>query len=369
MESPPRLLLTSPLDVLAAVPYLLGFHPEESLVVIGLAGGPPRGRLRVTTRWDLPFDRDAADRLLTLLRREETNRIIIVGYGAGPLVTPAVDEVRRMARAAGIAVIEALRVEDGRFWSYVCTSPACCPAEGTPYDPCASQVPAQATFHGMVALPDRKALEASVAACSGEARRAMRAATDTVVAETLARLHARRNGDALAGEFVADGLSRVRRAIAASASRTPLCDAEAARLGVALHVIRVRDEAWTLMNDDDLDAHLALWADLTRRLEPRFLPPAASLLAMAAWRCGDCALAGVALQRALEADPGYSMANLLAYALRSMLSPAALRERMPTPADLDAAMGRPRMSWLRPVLTLLQAEYDAVMRRSDRERR
>src|SRR4051794_41800677 len=47
----PVLRLSSSDDVLAAVPYLLGFHPERSLVVLGLAG--PKGRLGVTMRMDL----------------------------------------------------------------------------------------------------------------------------------------------------------------------------------------------------------------------------------------------------------------------------------------------------------------------------
>src|SRR5207244_9093276 len=47
-----RVRLSSPADVLAAVPHLLGFHPAKSLVVIG-AGGP-RGRLRLGFRYDLP---------------------------------------------------------------------------------------------------------------------------------------------------------------------------------------------------------------------------------------------------------------------------------------------------------------------------
>ena len=128
-----------------------------------------------------------------------------------------------------------------------------------------------------------------------------------------------------------------------------------------------RDEAWTLVNDTTLTAHLALWSDLTRRLEPRFLPPAASLLALSAWQFGDCALAGIALQRALAADPDYSLANLLSHALHHMLSPVVLRERMPTPAGLDNAMGSPRVSWLSPMIALLEDEQRALTSPSDRD--
>ncbi|MDQ6849192.1 MAG: DUF4192 family protein [Actinomycetota bacterium] len=45
----PSLQVRGPADLLAAVPYLLGFHPQESLVIIGLADN----RVVVTARLDL----------------------------------------------------------------------------------------------------------------------------------------------------------------------------------------------------------------------------------------------------------------------------------------------------------------------------
>src|SRR5580698_5545062 len=44
------LRVRGPVDLIHAVPYLLGFHPARSLVVIGLA----EHRVRVTVRLDLP---------------------------------------------------------------------------------------------------------------------------------------------------------------------------------------------------------------------------------------------------------------------------------------------------------------------------
>ena len=145
----------------------------------------------------------------------------------------------------------------------------------------------------------------------------------------------------------------MRAALRACGRGDRLTDDEAARLGLDLAVIRIRDEAWTLLDDDTIAAHLDLWRDLTRRLEPRFTPPAASLLGVAAWRNGDCALAGIAVERALSADPDYSMARLLQEGLRHLISPDILRSGMPTPRDLDEQMGRPTAAWLRPLLILL----------------
>jgi hypothetical protein len=336
------LSLTAPADILAAVPYLLGFHPAESLIVLGLT----RSQVQVAARWDLPLAGTALTPFPALLARERITELIIVGYGPGSLVTPAVDTMRELAAKAGVSVAEALRVEEGRFWSYTCELAACCPVEGTPYDYTTTEVAAAATVNGLVALPDRAMLEETVEPMTGPVRLSMRRATADAVDSLVSRLAGGRDPERFAGEFVAEGLARVR---AAMASDERLSDREAAMLGMDLAIIRVRDEAWTCMED----SHLPLWRDLTRRLEPRFVPPAASLLAMAAWRSGDCVLASIAIERALRIDPMYSMAHLLRHALGQLLPPRLLSDRMPTSEDLDAAMGPAKESWLVPLLGLL----------------
>src|SRR5690606_27175044 len=63
-----------------------------------------------------------------------------------------------------IQVREALRVEAGRWWSYLCDQPECCPATGTRFDPSTSAVAARMTVAGFTALPDRRALARPVGA-------------------------------------------------------------------------------------------------------------------------------------------------------------------------------------------------------------
>jgi len=347
------MVLSSPADLLCAVPYLVGFHPADSLVVAGFTGGPPDGRLRLTTRWDLPLVPGALDLLVPLLTREGVTQVMAAGFGSGALVTPAMDEAIRLLREAGITVAEALRAEGGRYWSYLCRDVRCCPPEGVPYDTGSSAIAAQATVHGMVALPDRHSLEISLTPVDGPGRASMRRATARAVAEFRRRLAEAERPDEFAAEFVAAGLARVRDAVRVHLAGGRLGDDEAARLGLDLAVIRVRDEAWILIDDDTIGAHLELWRDLTRRLEPRFTAPAASLLGAAAWRNGECALAGIAVERALSADPGYTMARLLLEGLRSLVSPGILRSGMPTAEDLDEQMGRPTIAWLDPLRALI----------------
>jgi hypothetical protein len=345
-----RLTLASPADVLAAVPYLVGFHPSASLIVLGIV----RNQVQLAARWNLPLPPEALLPLEPALTREHVEEVILIGYGDGPQVTPAIDQTRRLAARLGVQVGEALRCHGGRYWSYVCDLAHCCPPEGTPYDPTTSHVAAEATVHGMVALPDRASLERTLSSLTGPVRLSMRNATATAVAAVRSRFAKTADAEGFAREFVTQGLVRVRAALAVHAAGGRLDDAEAARLGLDLAVIRVRDEAWTLMDD----SHTGLWKDLTRRLEPPFVPAAASRLAMSSWRTGDSVLAVIALERALAIDPSYSMANLLMHALQNLLAPTLLADRLPTPADLDRTMGTPRASWLLPLIPLLDDPPD-----------
>ncbi|MBB5785290.1 DUF4192 domain-containing protein [Nonomuraea jabiensis] len=348
MSPEPCLTLTSPTDILAAVPYLVGFHPKTSLIVIGL----DRRQAKLVARWSLPFPPGTLASLEPVFDREGVTEIVIVGYGPGELVTPAADEARLLAAKTELHVGEALRAHEGRYWSYICDLATCCPAEGTPYDLTTSQIAAEATIRGLVALPDRESLERTIAPIAGPVRMAMRRATADAIAELRADLTVTTNLDTFATQFIAESLDRVRSALQTHEEGGRLDDAEAAKLGLALSITRARDEAWTLMQD----SHVLLWKDLTRRLEHRFIPPAASLLAMASWRAGNNVQATIALERALTIDPTYSMANLLMHALQNLLSPTILRDRLPTPAELDAAMGPPHASWLLPLVNLLDED-------------
>ena len=108
-------------------------------------------------------------------------------------------------------------------------------------------------------------------------------------------------------------------------------------LSVVLALLPVRDDAWARMDPDAAlrEAHLRLWADLVRRSCPAYRPAPASLLAFTAWQSGDGALANIALDLALEADPGYSLALLLRDIMEAGVPPSAARLPM-TPEQVAA---------------------------------
>jgi hypothetical protein len=309
------LALKNPTDLLAAVPYMLGFHPADSVVVLGLR----RDALVFQLRGDLPESHEVgrfADYYAHLVYRQRVDAALLVGYGEGAAVTPVLLATAKALGRRRIPIPEMLRACGGRFWSYVCPWPRCCPPEGRPYDVSSSPIAAQATVSGCVALPSRTALERRLEPIAGQARELLREATRRAADRLAGLLDSPPGVDAL----VPTGCAAVDAALSRHRGGGRLDDDELAWLSVVLGHPPVRDYAWESVGGN-LGLHVSLWADVLRRAEPELAAPPATLLGFAAWRAGEGAVASIALARALRADPDYRMAHLLDQALRQGLSP------------------------------------------------
>jgi Domain of unknown function (DUF4192) len=334
----------SPAGLLAVIPHLLGFMPEDSVVVIGLT--PPRDRVRVTLRYDLPdppeadLVADIAGHAVGVISSQQLTAAVAVGYGPEPLVTPVVGALRDAAQRAGIDLHDFLRVQGGRYWSYRCGDETCCPAAGTPFDPAAHPAAADMAAAGKQVLADRAAVAARVAPIGCIAAESMRQATrraELHVARLLAKVRRSRQLGAARHMIAAEGLATVGQMITRYRDGGRFTsDYEIARLTVALRDLRVRDDAWARMDPAHADAHLRLWIDVTRRAQFRYVAPPAALLAFVAWQSGDGALANVALDRALADDPTYSMALLLRQVITAGAPPSLARLPM-TPEEVAAS--------------------------------
>jgi Domain of unknown function (DUF4192) len=334
----------SPTALLAIVPHMVGFVPEASIVVIGTS--PPRDRIRVTLRYDLPdppgadISADLAAHAVGILGTQQLPAAVAVGYGPKALVTPVAEALREAAGLAGIALHDVLRVENGRYWSYLCGNEACCPAAGVPFD--ASSHPASATMAsaGSQVLAGRAAVAARVAPVGYIAAESMRQATrraERHVAQLLAKVRKSSRIGAARRMIAAEGLAAVGAMIARYRGGGRFTsDYEIARITVALRDLRVRDDAWARMDPAHADVHQRLWTDVVRRAQPGYVAPPAALLAFVAWQSGDGALANVALDRALADDPGYSMAWLLRQVISAGAPPALARLPM-TPEEVAAS--------------------------------
>ncbi|MFD6066270.1 DUF4192 domain-containing protein [Amycolatopsis lurida] len=315
--------LTDPADLLAAIPYLLGFHPEDSVVVFGLRG-PGRKQQGLVMRVDMPppgleLDqaRDLAVRLAVTGHTGAT--VAVVGGGVA-------NKAGRPPRRRFIRRLETSLTEYGISLKHSVWAPRI-----------AADVRwgcyRERTCGGL--LPDpRDSVAAAVVTGAGQVTHASREEVerlfDPVAPETLAR-----RADLLTrmaeppwrgGDLVQAAIAEVNAALArADAGDRTITDDQAVRLAWALSLVEVRGAC--MLTAAPADSPLArtaeeLWLTLARELPAPEAAEALALKAHAAYTRGDLATAGIALARARETDPEHGLAKLLTGALETMVEPS-----------------------------------------------
>ena len=356
-----KIRLTGPADVLAVLPYQLGFHPRDCLVAVSLRGT----RMGLVQRIDLPppeHVREAVAAMIGPLLQDDPTVVLLIGFEDRPGDSLAMlEEMADVCETNDVLVKDRMVVRGGRWFDLDCTQ-SCCPPEGREL-PNPSEVPAVAEFvgRGICPLPDRSAVADRV-----EIRRpALSRTVSTLADEWLGlrggAIHADVGGDEESENELRDAESELHQCRGAELAvwARVLCDrddAEAieslppqdlAMLAVSLTDVDLRDAliAWlcpgTLpaglidaMLLDQLDQALGepVWLNRDRRdLEPvmalqriehrlcelcsalpdAWAASALTVLASLAWWRGDGALTRIALDRALRADPRYRLALLL----------------------------------------------------------
>src|SRR6185369_7487525 len=116
---------------------------------------------------------DQVEYLTGVMLRQSVDGVLLVGYGSDARVRALTDQLAPAFERLGFQVREVLRAAGGRYWSYLCSNPTCCPPEGAPYDQHSSGVAAECTVAGRTALPDRAAFEAQLRPVEGVARISM----------------------------------------------------------------------------------------------------------------------------------------------------------------------------------------------------
>jgi hypothetical protein len=328
----PDFELDRPGTLIAAVPAVLGFVPERSLVLMTVE----RGALGCVLRIDL--DDDMEEQIAHLAEVAAAGRpdgavaVIVDEHGAG--CHPCNDDYRELAdllaeqlAAWDIALLGAHvvdRVATGGRWH--CADG--CGRGGVIEDPSASPLAVAAVLDGRRLYTRRSELQAVVAADperSAELAELNSAGSD--------RFGAMTDGEARAA------IDEARAAAAHVADGGALSDEVAARVGRALRDVRVRDTLFALAVGEEADRAEALWVTLARILPTPWRTEALVLLAFSAYARGDGPLAGVSLDAALRVDPVHRMAGMLDQALQSGLRPEQIRELAVTGYRLAEALG------------------------------
>lgn len=292
---PTRLRVRQPADFLALIPYLLGFHPAESVVVIFSV----RGRVLLTARMDLPPPALAdllAEQLAGLSSQHGADEVVLAGYGEQAGDTRLV--LQRLLAEVGVPVREAVLVSAGRWWSLTCSG-SCCPPEGTPYDPAVHPLAAEAVYAGLSAQPGRSELQRQVAGPEG--------AEETRLAG-LAVAVARRTGGSSRTERATLMAETVRRCCADEQGPD---EADCLLLAVLATDVVIRDIAWAMVERSDAGEHLRVWARTVACAPAELALGPLGLLGVTAWIAGQGALQNCCVERMQRVDPHYTLAALL----------------------------------------------------------
>lgn len=330
----PDFKLNRPGALIGALPAILGFVPENSLVLVTVA----RGELGSVLRVDLS-DRliDTVGRLADVAAAGDPAAVIAVIVDDEGARCPVCNEQHRRICAALNTELErhriALwathavdRVAPGGRWH----CPDGCGAGGLIDDPSASPLAAAAVLDGRRLYPRRADLQAVIATDPAGS-----AAVAAVIAEHAAR---RAAGSTDPDRACRDVEGMIDAAAAVAAGRR-LTATELAALGCTLSDLTVRDTLFALAIGACAAEAEALWAVLSRTLPQPWRADALVLLAFSAYARGDGPLAGIALEAALRCAPGHRMAGMLDTALQSGLRPERIRELAGTGYRLAQRIG------------------------------
>jgi hypothetical protein len=296
--------LTSPHDLLAAIPFLIGYHPENSLVLVALKDDNVGMAMRV----DMPTDiaPESYDLLASHFQREAADAALIVAYVDSESDPEAVlINTSAALLRAGISIKESLIVSDGRYRSMLCHDSECCPPLGSPIpDIDSSRIAAEHVIAGHpMPFANVSGLVQSIAALPSAMQESWQSEVRAFWIESDSEnlLDLQRDGATavidLAGEY----------ALGRGAEDREL----AARVIGRISDIQVRDYALGSHNDETADAYWQMWRELLLIAPRGFVAPIASIFAALAYERGEGALAHKALDRALADDERYSLALLL----------------------------------------------------------
>lgn len=294
MSEPIR--LCGPSDILAAIPSLLGFRPQGSVVLLALR---PDGVIACAARADLPDLRDLdswSRSFLPAVEHSGTNHAILAGFSV------AQDDARLGACFAALSaalrerdclVLDMIAVLGGRWRSAMCRDRDCCPPDGWPVETLDEDfirvrlgireiAEGRDDLVAEIEPVEEGAIHAEDVAALGPVTEQDR---DAAISRTLDYLRADASG-------VHDAATALRD----------------------LGDVRVRDTVlWDVIHEfsDEWSGMCQRLADLVREAPRGFVAPAATVLAIVRWQMGDGARARIALDRARSDSPDYTLALLV----------------------------------------------------------
>ena len=333
----PEFRFDRPGALIAALPAVLGFVPEKSLVMVSLE----EGRMGAVMRADLAADLgDNLELLAEIAATSGADTVVAVIVDADGALCPMCNTGHRQLcealtdalaeRGIGLYAAHVVdRIESGGRWCCVDG----CGAQGAVEDPTASPLAAAAVLDGRRLYRRRADLQAVIEVADPDRTAAL--------VEPIRARAARRQADWQADPDRCGrrDVETVMTVAARFCEGAAPADSEFAMLACGLTDVAVRDTLYALAVGADAGAAEALWAVMARTLPDPWRVEALVLLAFSAYARGDGPLAGLSLESALRSAPEHRMAGMLDTALQSGMRPEQIRELADTGYRLAKRLG------------------------------
>ncbi|QIV79507.1 DUF4192 domain-containing protein [Mycolicibacterium frederiksbergense] len=299
--------ITAPNSLIAAIPFVLGFRPENSMLVVTVADKVLGAVMRVD------LDGDTAEytgRLAIAAASQGADEAVVVvvdAHGEDRSHTELIDTFTDALTIRGVRLLGAFVVDEitaGGRWH----CPDGCGAGGALDDPATSVLAAAAVLDGRRVYANRREMQSLVTRDSRRSE-AVRAASSPASAP----------GDPRAAvDYVMDA------ARCLAEGQAPGDDRLACVAGALLDK-EVRDMLLAFALTSDSGAAETFWAMLARSLPAPSRVEALTLLAAYTYIRGDGVMAGIALTAALEEDAAHVLASMLDTALESGMQPDKIK--------------------------------------------
>ncbi|MCK0112647.1 DUF4192 domain-containing protein [Ornithinimicrobium sp. F0845] len=348
-------------ELIATLPHQLGYHPEDSLVLVLLAGmdegdgsRKPSGAIQMMCRIDLPHDAGAYEETLStvgaLLRRERPAVVEAIAFEDGADATETLLAVGRACEAEGTLVDRLARVRGGQWLAVT-------PEGDDPGVwrslPSTHTVPAVADLvvRGAAPGPGRAEL---IARIRGAGRARGQEVADELAAAmvTYQWAGAEASGADQRGRtyerFLERGARAWQRVLDTTRGAPQIEDLPPAVLAQGLVMLWDREFRDALISwlapgqlgpgmlPEQVMAALVRHLPLSRTLDrgrldrlvelcavvpDEWAAPVLTVTAQAAWALNNGTLANIVIDRALQADPNYYLAQLTEQLLRHAVRP------------------------------------------------
>jgi len=297
--------LTSAHDLITAIPFLIGFHPTESIVLISIKDEA----IGLAMRIDLPhkLGSDEIDLLAHHFLREEADAALLVAYmpdgrddGDSLLISLGAGLMRN-----GVDIQESLVVRSGRYRSIICRDQSCCSPQGNSLpDIESTEIAAEHVVAGIpMPYANIEELKESLAADPSS--------LDLEWSDQVSRFFIGEDSETLQ-ELRRDGIETMNLLLDEFRMGRGVSERVlVARMIGRMSDVQVRDYALGVHSEDTFDIYFTIWRELLRLAPRGYVAPIACIVAAMSYENGDGALAQKALDRAFTDDERYPLAGLL----------------------------------------------------------